>query len=72
VIEPVKNVDVGEGKGKPRTVTLQGGVAGILLDARGRRPFALPENDRERVEKLTQWNRAVDMYPSREAEAVGV
>jgi hypothetical protein len=40
-IEPARGFDVGEGKGKPREVTVRGGVVGLLIDARGR-PLQLP------------------------------
>ena len=62
VIEPVKNVDVGAGKGKVLEVELQGGVVGLIFDGRGR-PLRMPENPRERVEKLSRWVKALDVYP---------
>jgi len=71
-LEPSKHLDFGEGKGKPVTRTLKGGVVGVLLDARGRRPFRLPEDRTKRVEALRRWNRAMDMYPDAESAAVAV
>src|SRR5262249_27432795 len=53
-IEPTKNFDVGEGKGKPRTMKLEGGTVGIIIDARGR-PFSIDLNTSGRVEKLQSW-----------------
>ncbi|MBL8086462.1 MAG: glutamate mutase L [Chthonomonas sp.] len=53
-IEPSKNFDVGAGKGKPVTATLEGGTVGIILDARGR-PFSLPTEPQERINKLREW-----------------
>jgi hypothetical protein len=41
VIEPSRRFDVGAGPGKPREAVLHGGVAGIILDARGR-PLSFP------------------------------
>jgi hypothetical protein len=61
-LEPSKHLDFGEGKGHAATRTLKGGVVGVLLDARGRRPFRLPADRARRVEALRRWNRAVDMY----------
>jgi len=46
-VEPVKGVDVGEGKGQPITRQVNGGVVGLMIDARGRRPFILPEDPNE-------------------------
>jgi hypothetical protein len=53
-IEPGKNFDVGEGKGRPRTVTATGGVVGLIIDARGR-PLQLPADDPTRIRKLKEW-----------------
>ena len=62
--------DVGEGKGKERTVTLKGGVVGLIFDCRGRQPFKLPEDRAARIAKLNQWNEALDIYPPRDARKV--
>jgi len=72
VLEPAKTMDLGAGRGRPVERTLHGGVAGILLDARGRRPFVIPTGKVERVQMLKQWNNAVDMYPQETREAVSV
>jgi uncharacterized protein (TIGR01319 family) len=53
-LEPTKNFDVGEGKGRARTVTATGGVVGLIIDARGR-PLALPADDTTRIKKLKEW-----------------
>ena len=39
------------------------GVVGLVLDARGRQPFALPADRAARIERLSAWNRALDLYP---------
>ncbi len=57
-IEPARNFDVGEGKGRPRTVTASGGVVGIIIDARGR-PLSLAADDAARIRKLRQWLEAM-------------
>jgi len=64
-IVPAKGLDVGEGLGKVWTGTLEGGVVGLVLDGRGRRPFNLPEDDVKRVEKLQEWSAALNTYPER-------
>jgi hypothetical protein len=40
-----------------------GGVVGLIVDARGRRPFTLPQDSGQRIERLRAWNRALSMYP---------
>jgi uncharacterized protein (TIGR01319 family) len=62
-LRPEKSFDVGEGKGRERTVNLRGGVVGLFFDCRGRRPFALPEDRAARIAKLNQWNEALGIYP---------
>ncbi|MGE5653301.1 MAG: glutamate mutase L [Bacillota bacterium] len=56
--------DMGAGKGKPVKKKVRGGVAGgIIIDARGRRPFVLPEDKQTRIKKLVEWYKALDIYP---------
>jgi uncharacterized protein (TIGR01319 family) len=61
-MQPTKQVDLGEGPGQPITRTVQGGVAGLLLDARGR-PLQLPREHTARIAAILQWYQAVDLYP---------
>ncbi len=63
-IIPEKAFDMGEGRGKRIKATLEGGVVGIIIDARGRRPFELPEDKKKRVEKLKEWMHALSVYPN--------
>ncbi|MEO0198037.1 MAG: glutamate mutase L [candidate division WOR-3 bacterium] len=62
IIEPTKNFDVGAGKGKKVEAEVEGGVVGIIVDCRGR-PLNIPADPKERVEKLSSWVRALDVYP---------
>ncbi len=62
-LEPASGFDVGAGKGKPLKATLNGGVAGLIFDCRGRQPFALPEANDERIRKLNEWAEALGAYP---------
>lgn len=64
-IIPAKNLDMGEGKGKEMEAEIEGGVVGVIIDCRGRRPFALPEDNKERVEKLKKWNESLNIYPEK-------
>jgi uncharacterized protein (TIGR01319 family) len=54
-IQPAKTLDLGEGRGKAVRVALHGGAVGVIIDARGRRPFALAEDRATRVAKLAEW-----------------
>jgi len=60
---PERSFDVGAGKGRPVSKVVRGGVVGLVVDTRGRRPFALPEKPAERIAKLREWNRALGLYP---------
>jgi len=62
VIEPTKNFDVGAGKGKKVEATVEGGVVGVIVDCRGR-PLNIPQDPKERVRKLSEWVRALEVYP---------
>jgi hypothetical protein len=69
VIKPARNFDMGEGPGHSVERTIMGGVAGVLLDARGR-PIYLPEEDDDRTELLVKWFRALELYPEDKLEAL--
>jgi uncharacterized protein (TIGR01319 family) len=60
--KPENDFDVGAGKGKTVTATLDGGVVGVIIDGRGR-PLALPEEADERKRLLLNWFRAINAYP---------
>jgi len=66
-IEPAKELDIGAGPGNKLTVEAEGGVVGIILDARGR-PLALPQDDKERRRRLLQWFSVLDAYPKEALE----
>ncbi len=61
-IHPTRKFDAGGGRGKEIHAEINGGVAGVIIDARGR-PLVLPGDRSERVRKLTEWNNALDVYP---------
>jgi hypothetical protein len=65
VINPSKGFDVGAGHGKTFETKVEGGVVGLIIDCRGRRPFLLPLSAEERVRKLNEWNKALNVYPER-------
>jgi uncharacterized protein (TIGR01319 family) len=62
VIRPHKRFDAGSGRGREIQTDISGGVVGVIIDARGR-PLGLPESREDRVRKLTEWNRALGVYP---------
>ncbi|NOT35719.1 MAG: methylaspartate mutase [Candidatus Eisenbacteria bacterium] len=60
---PEKGFDLGAGKGRPIETEIRGGVVGLIVDARGRRPFQLPSTTAERIRRLRAWNAALSVYP---------
>ncbi len=59
-LTPAKGFDVGAGKGKPRTVSVEGGIVGLVIDTRGR-GIVIPSDQPARVAKLQEWLRAFDL-----------
>jgi uncharacterized protein (TIGR01319 family) len=68
-IIPGKEYDVGAGPGKELEATVSGGVAGVILDARGR-PIYLPEEENQRRELLLTWFKAMNLYDESKLEAL--
>ncbi|MEM2921697.1 MAG: glutamate mutase L, partial [Candidatus Bathyarchaeia archaeon] len=63
-ITPSKKCDVGVGRGRTLTTKIEGGVAGIIIDARGR-PITLPQDRMERKRTLVKWFTDLNMYPEK-------
>lgn len=59
-VTPTKNFDLGNGKGKELRKFVQGGVAGIIIDTRGR-PLQIPADETTRLRKLKEWLRAMNL-----------
>lgn len=59
-ISPARGLDVGAGKGRPLTTTVEGGVVGLVIDARGR-PLQLPTEPAARMRKLGEWHQALGL-----------
>ncbi len=59
-VTPAKNFDLGAGKGKQIVQMVQGGVAGIIIDARGR-PLVLPAAEDARIAKMQEWLKAMNL-----------
>jgi len=68
-IEPANLYDVGAGPGKELDAVVQGGVAGLLLDARGR-PMYFPSDDQKRKDLLITWFKATGLYDEKALEAL--
>jgi hypothetical protein len=62
VCKPVRGFDMGAGKGVEIEKTVEGGVVGVIIDTRGR-PIQIPTTEQERVDKLTEWHQAMNLYP---------
>ncbi len=60
-IRPARGLDIGAGRGRAEKVRLQGGVVGLIFDARGR-PIQFPEEPDERKQAVQQWLSALGMY----------
>lgn len=63
VVQPTRSFDLGAGAGKEMEIELVGGVVGLIVDCRGRRPFRLPEENEKRILKLREWNKALNVFP---------
>jgi len=61
-LQPIKGFDIGAGEGKALNTTIEGGVVGIIVDARGR-PLSLPEDEGKRSRKLLTWFNELNAYP---------
>jgi len=53
-VAPSRGFDVGAGKNRPHLMEVEGGVVGLIIDARGR-PLQLPTEDGQRIRKLVEW-----------------
>ncbi len=53
-INPARRFNVGAGPGRALETTVNGGVVGVILDARGR-PLSLPADSTERKTALSRW-----------------
>jgi len=61
-ITPNRRCDVGEGMGRAMTTKVEGGEAGIIVDARGR-PLVFPDDRVAMRSLLLKWFTALDLYP---------
>jgi uncharacterized protein (TIGR01319 family) len=59
---PGRHFDMGHGKGRALEGTCRGGTVGVVIDARGR-PLTLPSDKAKRIQRVSSWYQAVDLYP---------
>jgi uncharacterized protein (TIGR01319 family) len=62
-LRPARHVDVGAGPGEQVYRFVRGGVVGLVLDGRGRRPMAVPTERAARITTTRRWSSALDLYP---------
>lgn len=57
-IKPTRRFDIGAGPGRSHTLTVYGGLLGLVIDARGR-PLIRPQKANEQHSQMRQWLRDV-------------
>jgi uncharacterized protein (TIGR01319 family) len=70
-ITPLPRYDIGNGPGKQFHGKVEGGVVGVIIDARGR-PLIVPTEDEARKKTLHKWFTALDMYPMKEIDEINL
>tara|TARA_Y100001980_G_C14551372_1_gene334635 strand:- start:538 stop:2349 length:1812 start_codon:yes stop_codon:yes gene_type:complete len=63
ILKPSKGINIGSGFNKDINTRINGGEVGIILDGRGRRPFEISSNSKNRIESLLKWSKSIDEYP---------
>jgi hypothetical protein len=58
---PKRGMDMGEGPNKTVEGTVHGGEVGVIIDTRGR-PVSLPESADERMNRILEWNKILELY----------
>ncbi len=58
---PGKSFDLGKGYGKKVEAKVTGGIAGLIIDARGR-PYRPPKEENERIKQLQMENKVLKLY----------
>ena len=61
-VEPARNFDAGNGRGRKVTKKVRGGTVGLILDGRGR-PLELPDDPSENRLRMSQWVSDIQLYP---------
>ncbi len=53
-LRPARNIDLGQGRGRPGTTIAEGGTVGLIIDARGR-PLQFPDDPEACAQLNQQW-----------------
>ena len=61
ILRPERGWDAGAGPGQELRTTAKGGVAGLILDGRGR-PIRFARGEDERSAQIADWNKTLDLY----------
>jgi hypothetical protein len=69
-IRPARHFDVGLGEGRPIETVIEGGVVGVMFDARGR-PLQLPDEPETRITLLKKWFNSMELYDKEIIENLG-
>ena len=67
---PGKGLDVGAGLNEIINTNITGGVVGVILDGRGRKPFKLSNKLDVRIKSLLKWSNEIDEYPKEDLNYV--
>jgi len=62
LLEPFNNYDLGAGPGKPINKTIEGGLVGLILDARGR-PLSFSNDVSLNMNMVNDWIEELGLYP---------
>ena len=61
ILNPIKNIDIGFGKGNNYKGSVVGGEVGVILDGRGRE-IAFSDNQEERIQQILSWSDETNEY----------
>jgi hypothetical protein len=61
VIQPARGVDAGAGPGQELKALVHGGLAGLIIDGRGR-PVQFASDSRARADQIGAWTQALGLY----------
>jgi hypothetical protein len=70
-VTPARGLDMGAGEGKRVVAKVKGGAVGLILDARGR-PLIMAQGEKQRVDQLRTWAKAVNLYPEEDSSISSV
>ena len=60
---PEKGLDLGAGPSEMVEKQIYGGEVGVILDGRGRKPFNILVDQKDRISKLIEWAKETNEFP---------